>query len=209
MARVPGRIGVLISGRGSNMVALAQACAPGGTLHGRTVIAVVVSNDPGAAGLKGAADLGCATAVVDHRESRTREEHDARVAAVLDEHRVDLVCLAGYMRLVSASLIRRFAGRVMNIHPSLLPAFPGLHAQRQAIEHGVRWSGVTVHFVDEGLDTGPIILQAPVRVEEGDTEESLSARILAEEHRIYAEAVRCFFDGRLRIEGRKVRIAGR
>jgi phosphoribosylglycinamide formyltransferase-1 len=130
------------------------------------------------------------------------------VIGALEEHRVGLVCLAGYMRILTPTLVRHYAGRLLNVHPALLPAFPGLHAQRQALEHGVRVSGATVHFVDEGVDTGPIVLQAAVPVEPGDTEATLSARILAEEHRIYPAAVRLFAEGRLAIEGRRVRIEG-
>jgi phosphoribosylglycinamide formyltransferase-1 len=169
---------------------------------------VVLSNVPGAAGLARAADLGIETLVIDGRRSLGREEHDLKVVAALRERGVSLVCLAGYMRLLSPSFIREFAGRIFNIHPGLLPAFSGLHAQRQAVDYGVRFAGATVHFVDEGLDTGPIVLQAVVPVRVDDTEETLSQRILAEEHRIYPEAVRLFFEGRLTIEGRKVRIAG-
>ena len=129
------------------------------------------------------------------------------VAEALDSAGVDLVCLAGYMRLLSPAFIRRFPGRIMNVHPALLPSFPGLHAQRQAIEHGARLSGVTVHFVDEGLDSGPIILQAAVPVDQDDTEETLAARILEQEHALYPEAIRLFFEDKLRIQGRRVLIA--
>jgi phosphoribosylglycinamide formyltransferase-1 len=201
-----GRIGVLISGRGSNMAALAEACAAG-RVHAS--IALVISNDAAAGGLAVAAASGLATRVIDHRASRTRVEHDAAMEAALRESGVDLVCLAGYMRLLSAPFVQAFAGRVMNIHPSLLPAFPGLDAQAQALAHGVKVTGATVHFVDEKLDHGPIILQAVVPVEPDDTEATLSARILVQEHRIYPEAVGLYFDNRLRIEGRKVRITGR
>jgi len=171
-------------------------------------VRVVISNLPGAGGLETAAGLGIETLVVDQRESRTREEHDLKVAGELRKRDVALVCLAGYMRLLSPAFIREFKGRILNIHPGLLPAFPGLHAQRQAADHGVRFAGATVHFVDEGLDTGPIVLQAVVPVGTDDTGETLAERILVEEHRIYPEAVRLFFEGRLSIEGRKVRIAG-
>ena len=196
-------IGILISGRGSNMVAIAEACLRG-EVPAR--VRLVVSNIPGAPGLEKAAALGIETLVVNHKESRTREEHDLKVAGALESRDVALVCLAGYMRLLSGAFVREFRGRIINIHPGLLPAFPGLHAQRQALEYGVRHSGATVHFVDEGLDTGPIIVQSVVPVLQDDTEETLSERILAEEHRLYPEAVRLFFEGRLRIEGRKVRI---
>jgi phosphoribosylglycinamide formyltransferase-1 len=187
------------------MEAIARACRSGSI---PAEVRVVVSNVAGAPGLAKAAGMGIPTVVVPNKESRTREEHDAKVVAALRERGGDLVCLAGYMRLLSPVFVRAFPGRIMNIHPALLPAFPGLHAQKQAVDHGVRVSGVTVHFVDEGLDTGPIILQAVVPVRQDDTEETLSERILAEEHRLYPEAVRLFFEGKLRIEGRKVRIAG-
>lgn len=199
-------LGILISGRGSNMIAIAQACAEN-RIAAR--VGVVISNEPEAKGLAEAARRGIETLVIDHRLSRSREEHDRKVVAALRERKVDLVCLAGYMRLLSSEFVSAFKKRIMNVHPALLPAFPGLHAQRQAIEHGVRVSGVTVHFVDEDLDAGPIILQAAVRVEPGDTEESLSDRILEQEHRLYPEAVGLYFQDRLRIEGRIVRITGR
>jgi len=199
------RLGILISGRGSNMLALAKACRTGRI---PAEARIVISNIPAAEGLEKAAALGIETLVINHKESRTREEHDMKVAAALEERGVGLVCLAGYMRLLSPAFIREFRGRIMNIHPALLPAFPGLHAQKQAVDYGVRVSGVTVHFVDEGLDSGPVILQTVVPVLQDDTEETLSERILVEEHRSYAEAVRLFFEGKLRIEGRKVLIAG-
>lgn len=205
MNRHANGIGVLISGRGSNMVSLAEACRDG-RIPAR--VGLVLSNVPDAPGLERAAALGIETLVVASRKGRSREEHDREMAAALAERGVGLVCLAGYMRLLSAAFVRAFPSRIMNIHPALLPAFPGLHAQRQAVEAGARYSGATVHFVDEGLDTGPIILQAVVPVLQDDTEESLSERILKEEHRLYPEAVRLFFEGRLRIEGRKVRITG-
>jgi phosphoribosylglycinamide formyltransferase-1 len=169
--------------------------------------AVVISNDPGAAGLAKAEALGVPTAVIDHKEVRPREAHERAVVAKLREHRVDLVCLAGYMRLLSPYLIGEFRNRILNIHPALLPAFPGLDAQRQALEHGAKVTGCTVHIVDEQCDHGPIVLQAAVPVLEDDDEESLSHRILEQEHRIYPEAVALFCLGRLLVEGRRVRIA--
>lgn len=201
MAR--GRIGILISGRGSNMLALAETCRTGAI---PADVAVVISNEPDAPGLKAATQRGIETLVIDHRESGDREEHDAKLCASLKERMIDLVCLAGYMRLLSPDFIREFPNRIMNVHPALLPSFPGLHAQRKAVAYGVRVSGVTVHFVDEGLDAGPIILQRAVSVMPYDTEETLSARILQEEHRIYPEAVRLFFEGRLSVQGRRVNI---
>ncbi|MDX2031552.1 MAG: phosphoribosylglycinamide formyltransferase [Blastocatellia bacterium] len=196
------RIGILISGRGSNMVALAEA-ARSGRIPGAE-IAVVLSNVPSASGLERAGELGIETVALDHR-GRTREEHDRAMAAALRAREVDLICLAGYMRLLSPWFTREFANRILNIHPSLLPAFPGLDAQRQAIEYGVKFSGCTVHLVDEQLDHGPILQQAVVPVLPDDTEASLSARILAEEHRIYAEAVALLVRGHLIIEGRRIR----
>ena len=194
-------IGVLISGRGSNLMAILDRIEAG-DLDAR--VAIVISNEPRAAGIAAARARGCEVEVVDHRASSDREAHDRRMAEVLERHGVRLVCLAGYMRLLSAWFVSRFAGRVLNIHPSLLPAFPGTEAQRQAIEAGVRWSGCTVHFVDEDLDAGPIVLQTPVAVKEDDTPQTLAARILATEHELYWRAIALFFSGRLRIEGRRV-----
>lgn len=198
-----GRVGILISGRGSNMVALVEAMRAGRV---DAEPAVVISNRPKAEGLARAAELGVPTAAVSHRAVRPRERHEAEIADLLDAHRVDLVCLAGYMRLLSPYLVGRFRNRMLNIHPSLLPAFPGLDAQQQALDHGVKVAGCTVHVVDEGCDQGPILLQAAVPVLEGDTAETLSARILVQEHRIYAEAVALWFAGRVRIVGRRVQI---
>ena len=206
MTKGPGRLGILISGRGSNMLAIADACANGRI---NAHVALVVSDTASAPGIAAAAERGIPTRVIAGKQSRTREEHDLKVAAALKEHNAGLVCLAGYMKLLTPAFIREFSGRIMNVHPALLPAFPGLHAQRQALAHGVRIAGATVHFVDEGLDTGPIILQATVPVEPDDTEETLSARIIKEEHRIYPEAIGLYFANRLRIEGRHVRITGR
>ncbi len=168
---------------------------------------VVVSNVPGAPGLARATELGIATEVLDHKQVKPRRVHEANVIDILNSYEVDLVCLAGYMRLLSPRLVGAFRNRIVNIHPSLLPAFPGLHAQRQALDHGARVAGCTVHFVDEECDHGPIILQAAVPVLEGDTEDSLSARILEQEHRIYPRSVALYFEGRLTIERRRVRIA--
>jgi len=200
----PGRVGILISGRGSNMVALLDAIEAGRIF---ATPAVVLSNRPGAAGLETAAARGVPTDVVSHRKIKPREEHERRVIECLGEHRVDLVCLAGYMRLLSPLFVRAFPGRILNIHPSLLPSFPGLQAQQQALDHGVKTAGCTVHFVDEECDHGPIVLQATVPVLDKDTDETLSARILEQEHRIYPEAVSLFFQNRLTIDGRVVRVA--
>lgn len=200
-----GKIGVLISGRGSNMEALAIACKEG-QIPARIVL--VVSNEPGAAGLARAHRHGIETLVFDHREVRGREAHDRRVAEALDRAGCDLVCLAGYMRLLSPWFVGHYRDRIMNVHPSLLPAFPGLDAQKAAWEHGVKVSGATVHFVDEDLDHGPIIVQASVPVHEDDTPDTLAARILVEEHILYPRAVRWFFEGKLGVEGRRVEVKG-
>ena len=195
------KLGILISGRGSNMVALADAIRDGRIPNAE--IALVISNIETAGGLAKAQERGIATLVLNHR-GKTREEHDRAMAAELHKHEVDLVCLAGYMRLLSPWFIRAFPQRILNIHPSLLPAFPGLDAQKQAFEYGVKFSGCTVHFVDEELDHGAIIRQAAVPVLPNDDERTLSARILAEEHKIYAEAVAVVLGGKLRVEGRRV-----
>ena len=194
-------MGVLLSGRGSNFEALAESCAAG-RIPGAQIV-LVVSNREGAPGIERARARGIAVRVIPSK-GLERETYDRQVVAALSEARVDLVCLAGYMRLLSPYFVAQFPQRILNIHPSLLPAFPGLEAQRQALEHGVKWSGCTVHFVDENLDAGPIIIQAPVAVRDDDTVDSLSARILAEEHRIYSEAVRMVLEGNYRIEGRRV-----
>jgi phosphoribosylglycinamide formyltransferase-1 len=194
------RIGVLISGRGSNLKALIEA-QKRGELGGE--IAVVVSNVGSAPGLEHARRAAIAAVVRDHR-GRPREEFDAEIVSVLREHGVELVCLAGFMRLLSPVFVRAFPARILNIHPALLPAFPGLDAQRQAFEHGVKVSGATVHLVDEGLDSGPIVAQEAVPVRSDDTAESLAARILQAEHRLYPRAVRLVLNGRWRVEGRRV-----
>jgi phosphoribosylglycinamide formyltransferase-1 len=196
------RVGILLSGRGSNMAALVDAMHDGRVA---AVPAVVLSNVADAPGLVAAAARGVPTAVVTHR-GEPREGHENKVLERLRDHGVDWVCLAGYMRLLSARMVHSLRGRILNVHPSLLPAFPGLHAQRRALEHGVRFSGCTVHFVDEECDHGPIVLQAVVPVHDDDTEQSLSARILEQEHRVYPEAVRLYFEGRLHLEGRRVHI---
>ncbi|HEY1865651.1 MAG TPA: phosphoribosylglycinamide formyltransferase [Candidatus Acidoferrales bacterium] len=194
-------IGVLLSGRGSNFVALADGVAAGRIPGAR--ISIVVSNREGAPGLDRAAERGIPARIIPSK-GLERETYDRMVVAALDDARVDLVCLAGFMRLLSPYFIAAFRGRILNIHPSLLPAFPGLEAQRQALEYGVQFTGCTVHFVDENLDAGPIVAQAIVPIEPGDTAETLSTRVLAEEHRIYTEAVRLVLSGAYRIEGRRV-----
>ena len=195
------RIGVLLSGRGSNSEALAESAASGRIPDAE--IAIVISNREGAEGLDRARARGIDARAIPSR-GLEREAYDRLVVAALQEKKVDVVCLAGYMRLISPYFVSSFRNRILNIHPSLLPAFPGLEAQRQALEHGAKFSGCTVHFVDENLDAGPIILQAVVTIDDGDTEQSLSEKILREEHRIYSEAVRIVLEGRYRIEGRRV-----
>jgi phosphoribosylglycinamide formyltransferase 1 len=195
------RIGILISGRGSNMVALAEGVAAGNIP--KSEIVIVISDKAEAAGLKLAAERGLETLVCERR-GRKREEHDREIVAALEAQRVDLVCLAGYMRLLSGFFIKAYRDRILNIHPSLLPAFPGLDAQRKTLEHGVKWSGCTVHFVDETLDGGPIIAQKIVPVLEDDTEEVLSARILEQEHHLYAEAVALVVSGNYEVIDRRV-----
>ena len=198
------RIAVLASGGGTNLQALIDAAAAG-TLGAE--IALVLSNTPGAGALERAQRAGIPTCCVDHRGFASREAFDAAVVAALKAAEVELVALAGFMRILSPVFIDAFPGRIMNIHPALLPAFPGLHVQRKAIEYGSKFAGCTVHFVDGGVDTGPIIIQAVVPVHDDDTEESLAARILVQEHRIYPEAVRLFAAGRLRLEGRRVLVS--
>jgi phosphoribosylglycinamide formyltransferase-1 len=194
------RIGVLISGRGSNLQALIDAVADG-RLPAR--LAVVISNRPAAAGLERARAAGIETLVIEHRAFATRDEFDAALAAALCARDVSLVCLAGFMRLVGAPLLEAFPDRILNIHPSLLPAFPGVDAQRQALAHGVKISGATVHLVTKELDAGPIVQQSAVPVRDDDTVETLSARILIEEHRIYPEAARTVLAGGWRVLGRR------
>lgn len=195
------KLGILISGRGSNMLALLDAIASGQLPNAE--IGIVISDHPEARGLELATQRGVKTLIIP-RSGRTREQHDAEIVARLKEHEVELVCLAGYMRILSSGFIDSYAGRVLNIHPSLLPAFPGLAAQRQALDHGVKWSGCTVHFVDETLDGGPIVMQAIVPVSDDDTEETLSARILEEEHKLYPEAVALITSGDYEVVGRRV-----
>lgn len=194
------RVGVLISGRGSNLQALIEAaCA--GRLGGE--IAVVISNVEAVQGLERARAAGIPAVHCDHR-GRTREDFDRELGEMLKRHQVDLVCLAGFMRLLSAAFVRAFSGRIVNVHPSLLPAFPGKDAQRQALEHGVKVTGATVHLVDDGLDSGPIVMQEAVPVLETDDVDSLSSRILSAEHRIYPRAVLALLGGRYRLQGRRV-----
>jgi phosphoribosylglycinamide formyltransferase-1 len=195
------RIGVLLSGRGSNFVALADSVNAGRIPNAE--IALVLSNREGAAGIDRARERGLPTRVISSK-GLEREAYDRQVVAALQEAKVDLICLAGYMRLLSPYFVAAFPNRILNIHPSLLPSFPGLESQRQALEYGVKFAGCTVHFVDENLDAGPIVLQAIVEVKDNDTDATLSERILKEEHRIYTEAVKIILAGNFKISGRRV-----
>jgi phosphoribosylglycinamide formyltransferase-1 len=197
------RLGILISGRGSNFEAIAENVASGALGVLGVEIAVVISNRAEARGLEAALARGM-NAVCLPSKGLDREVYDRMLVAELHKHDVDLVCLAGFMRLLSAGFIREFPNRILNIHPSLLPAFPGLDAQHQALAHGVKITGCTVHFVDEDLDAGPIVIQVAVPVRDDDTVETLSARILEQEHRIYAEAIGIVIAGKYRVEGRRV-----
>jgi len=207
------RLGVLASGGGTNLQAILDAC---GQRRIAAEVAVVVSNIPGAGALERARKAGVATEVLPSKGVADREAYDLRLVEALRAHRVDLVCLAGYMRIVTPAFLRAFGPtpegrgcpRVVNVHPGILPSFPGLHAQRQAVEYGARFAGCTVHFVDEGTDTGPVIVQAVVPVEPDDTEETLARRILAQEHRLYPQAIHWFAEGRLSVQGRRVTVAG-
>lgn len=197
----PANLGVLISGRGSNMQALIDAIAAG-EINAR--IAVVISNKPDAAGLARAREAGLETLTINHRDFPTRDDFDRAVAQALLERHVHLVCLAGFMRLIGGPMLEAFPTAILNIHPSLLPSFPGVDAQAQAIAHGVKVSGVTVHLVTGELDGGPIIVQRAVPVKDDDTPETLSARILVEEHRAYPEAVKIVLSNQWRLDGRRV-----
>ena len=194
------RLGILISGRGSNLQSIIDAVAEGRLM---AVIAVVVSNEPNAAGLQRARLAGIETLVIEHRTFSSRSAYDTALVEALRRYNVGLVCLAGFMRLLGKGFVDSFPGRILNIHPSLLPAFPGLQGQRQALEYGVRVTGATVHIVTPDLDAGPIVMQASVSIGEDDTVHSLSERILVEEHRIYPEAIGRLLNGRWRIEGRR------
>ena len=199
------RVGVLISGRGSNMEALAEACRAG---DHPAEISVVISNQSAAAGLERAACFGIKTEVVDHTAFADKASFEAKVIRVLEENEVELICLAGFMRVLSEDFVASFPHKIINIHPSLLPAFPGLQVQQKAIEYGARHTGCTVHFVVPEVDAGPIILQAVVPIDQEDTVKTLAARILEQEHLVYPKAVELFAQGRLSIEGRRVLISG-
>lgn len=197
------RLGVLVSGSGTNLQSILDACAAG-AIDAR--VAVVISNVASAYALNRAQSAGVPTRIVLHKEYPDRDAFDAELVRVLKEHEVELVCLAGFMRILTQGFIRAYPGRIMNIHPALLPSFPGLEVRQAAIDHGVRFSGCTVHFVDEGVDTGPIIIQAVVPVYPDDTEELLKDRILRREHQIYPKAIQLYAQGRLSISGRRVLI---
>lgn len=197
------RIAVLVSGRGSNLQFIINAIERGEL---EAEIALVISNREDAYGLVRAKKHGIPTLFVDPKRFGSRKDYEAEIVAALKKERVELVCLAGYMLLVTPYFVNQFQGRIMNIHPALLPSFPGVEAQKQALDYGVKVSGVTVHFVDEGCDTGPIILQEAVRVRDDDTQQTLSARILKKEHQIYPKAISLFVRGKLKVEGRMVRI---
>lgn len=197
------KIAVLASGRGSNLQAIIDAIEVGKV---SATIAVVISDNKDAYALVRAQKHGIKILFFDPKESKTRKDYDKRIVDYLQKENIELVVLAGFMRILSPYFVNAFKFRIMNIHPALLPSFPGKHGQKQAVDYGVKISGATVHFVDEGCDTGPIILQASVTVEEDDTEETLSARILKEEHKIYPQAIQLYTEGRLEIIGRKVKI---
>ncbi len=197
----PVRVGVLVSGSGTNLQALLDSCAvPGFPAQ----VAVVVSNVPGAFALERAATAGVSSAVLEHQAFDSREAFEDQLVTVLEAHQVEAVFLAGFMRVLGPTFLRRFPGKVLNIHPALLPSFPGLHGPRQALAHGVKLAGCTVHLVDEGTDTGPIVAQAAVPVLDGDDEAALAARILVEEHRLYPLVLRWVAERRLKVVGRRV-----
>jgi len=199
------RIAVLVSGRGSNLQSIIDNIEKGLL---SSELAVVISDQADAYALERARNHNIPVVVVGAKGYKNkREEYDALLVKELRERNVDLVCLAGFMRIITPVLIRAFSNRILNIHPSLLPAFPGLHVQKKALNHGVKFSGCTVHFVDEGMDTGPIIIQAVVPILDSDTEDSLSERILKQEHKIYSRAIQLFAEGRLKIEGRRVLVS--
>jgi phosphoribosylglycinamide formyltransferase-1 len=196
-------LGVLISGRGSNLQAIIDACEKGEI---PAKVAVVISNNPDAYGLERAKKHNILAVVIDHHKFKDKHTYELEMVKVLEQHKIDLICLAGYMRIVGEVLLDRYQGKMINIHPSLLPSFPGLHAQKQALNHGVLITGCTVHYVDAGCDTGPIIIQSAVPILENDNEETLSERILQQEHLIYPQAIKLIAEEKLKIEGRKVKI---
>jgi len=197
------KLGVLISGNGSNLQSIIDHIEKGSL---KATIKIIISNNPDAFGITRAKKHGIPFVVLKNSDFKSKEEFDSVLIKTLKDHGVDLVILAGFMRIISPAFLKAFPNRVMNIHPALLPSFPGLHGQRQAWEYGVKLSGCTVHFVDEGMDTGPIIIQKVVPVQDDDTEETLAARILTEEHKIYPQAIQLFAEGKIEIKGRKVHI---
>jgi len=200
------KVGALVSGRGSNLQSIIDASEAGKI---PATVVIVISNKPEAYALERAKKHKIDGVVVEDKKFKDKKSYELEILKVLEKYKVDLVCLAGYMKIVGPTLLSKYKGRMMNIHPALLPSFPGLHAQKQALEYGVKISGCSVHFVDEGTDTGPVIIQHAIPVEEGDTEETLSNRILEWEHKIYPEAIRLFAEGKLKIEGRKVKVLER
>ena len=197
------KLGVLISGNGSNLQSIIDHIEKGSL---KAVIKIVISNNPDAYGITRAKKHGIPVVVLKNGDFKNKEEFDLELIGILESKGVDLVILAGFMRIITPTLLKAFPQKIMNIHPALLPSFPGIHGQKQALEYGVKISGCTVHFVDEGVDTGPIIMQKAVQVFDDDTEETLAARILTEEHRIYPQAIQLFAEGKIGIKGRKVRI---
>jgi phosphoribosylglycinamide formyltransferase-1 len=199
----PLKLGVLISGSGSNLQSIIDHIEKGSL---NAIIKIVISNNPVAYGISRAKKHGLPVHILNHQNFNNREEFDQELIETLQSNQVQLVVLAGFMRILTPAFMRAFPQRIINIHPALLPAFPGTHVQKKALEYGVKFSGCTVHFVDEGVDTGPIIIQSVLPVQEDDTEESLAARILKEEHRIYPQAIQFYADGKIEIDGRKVKI---
>ncbi|MGK2944036.1 MAG: phosphoribosylglycinamide formyltransferase [Desulfuromonadales bacterium] len=197
------RIGVLASGGGTNLQAIIDRCQDGSLA---AEIVIVITNNPGVGALERAAKAGIQTLCINHRDFSRREEFDEALVKVLLDAEVELVALAGFMRIISQTFIDAFPGRVINVHPALLPAFPGLHVQQQAIDYGARFSGCTVHFVDGGIDTGPIIIQAVVPILPDDTADTLAARILEQEHKVYPRAIQLIAESRVRVDGRQVTI---
>ncbi len=197
------KLGVLISGNGSNLQSIIDHIEDGSL---KAAIKIVISNNPDAFGITRAKKHGINIAVLDAKDFNSKEDFDSELIKIMKKNDVELVILAGFMRILTHGFLKVFSQRIMNIHPALLPSFPGLHGQKQALEYGVKFSGCTVHFVDEGVDTGPIIIQSVVHVSDDDTEETLAARILKEEHRIYPQAIQFYAEGRLEIKDRKVKI---
>jgi phosphoribosylglycinamide formyltransferase-1 len=197
------KLGILISGNGSNLQSIIDNIEKGSL---KAIIKIVISNNPEAYGITRAKKHGIPVVVLKNGDFKNKEEFDLELIRILKNNYVDLVILAGFMRIITPTLLKAFPHKIMNIHPALLPSFPGIHGQKQALEYGVKLSGCTVHFVDEGVDTGPIIIQSAVQVFDDDTEETLAARILEEEHRIYPQAIQFFAEGKIEIKGRKVRI---